>query len=203
MQELKYPEKRAIHSGFSLIEVVIGLLVGSLLLTSAHMIFGRYVQTSIKGQDTLVSVREAMLTLENIRKEVMMAKNVASPTPVISDLDDPVDLSKPGNTLCLLGPHGTIRYEIATDSHGQMFLQKSVTLGTNTEKKPLDIGRVQSFSVFWIQQKQHNGPNMFTTKPLSITLVLKGESKGISATELNISTLITPQFTAYENSSWP
>lgn len=191
------------RAAWTLVEAALGIVLFTLLMAAAYQVFSHYVRASLKGQDTMTSVREALQVLEDIRREAMAASNVASPTPRLSEGATPVDLSDPGHALCLLTPEGTLLYRLATDAQGLSFLHRSLTQGGQVQNKALAIGRVRDFLVYWIVQRQVIAGGLFVTRCLSVTLVLQGDVVGLPATELKVSTLIGPPFAAFADSSWP
>ncbi len=207
LRNIKYCISRgflAPGAGVTLIEMCIGVVLALLVLVALHQVFSHYTSASLKGQDTLTSVREALQTLEHIRREAMMATNIASPAPLLSDLAEPIDLSASARELLMLGPEGAISYGLATDARGVMYLERAVTVGTAVNRKTMNLGRVRDFLVYWIVQKQHNGPNQFVTRSLYVQLVLQGtDLRGAPATEVRVGSLISPPFSAFANSTWP
>ncbi len=189
---------------FTLIEVVIAVALSALVIGAVQVLFAKYVGISIKGEDTITSTRSAMLLLEDIRKEMMMASGVASPTVVISRIGDALDLSKPSTDLRINTSQGTVNYSILKDAQGRKYLEKSlVAAGRPLFKKVMEVNRLQEFSVYWFEQKNVSGTAKFNVKSLFVSIELQGNLPGQNATKIELNSVITPPLNVIENSNWP
>ncbi len=145
-----------------------------------------------------------MLLLEDIRKEMMMASGVASPTVVISRIGDALDLSKPSTDLRINTSQGTVNYSILKDAQGRKYLEKSlVAAGRPLFKKVMEVNRLQEFSVYWFEQKNVSGTAKFNVKSLFVSIELQGNLPGQNATKIELNSVITPPLNVIENSNWP
>ena len=191
-------------SAFTLIEVVIAVALSALVIGAVQILFAKYVGVSMKGEDTITSTRNAMLLLEDIRKEMMMASGGASPAIVISRAGDALDLSKPSNELKINTTQGTVVYSILRDSQGKKYLEKSVVAGgRQLFKKSMEVNRLQEFYVHWFEQKNVSGTARFNVKSLFVAIELQGNLPGQNATKIELNCVITPPLNVIENSNWP
>ena len=189
---------------FTLIETVIGLLIGGVLMAALYSLFFQYFGMTQKGEDYLTSVRDAMITLEDLRKELKAAKEVTLPAALETTGDQKIDLTTPGTELRLKGTNGEISYSVAKNTHDRLFLEKAYWEDQKkVRKSEFHINRMQGFEVFWVHQKQRPGNSRFTTRSLFVTLELQGTVGSKTGTRVKIGTLVTPFFNTAEHSSWP
>lgn len=203
MKPVKFSLSKRLR-GFTLLETTIGIVLGSLLLAALYQVFFKYIGVTQKGEDYLTSVRDAMITLEDLRKEFKAASEVVIPDPVESKDSEKIDLSKPSQELRLKGANGLISYTLNRNAQNQAYLEKAYWEGDKKLKQSsFHISRLNDFEVFWVHQKQIPGNSYFTTKSIFVNLEIQGTIGTVSGAKVKVGTVITPFFNTAENSSWP
>jgi prepilin-type N-terminal cleavage/methylation domain-containing protein len=189
---------------FTLIEIVVGLLIGGLVMVALYTLFFQYFGVTQKGEDYLTSVRDAMITLEDLRKELRAAREITLPKPLETTGSTNIVLADPSKELRLKGSNGEISYTVSKNSRNQMILEKAYWDDKKAVRRAeFHINRLNGFEVFWIKQKQTPGKSHFTTGSLFVTLELQGTVGTKSGTRVKIGTCMTPFFNTAENSTWP
>jgi type II secretory pathway pseudopilin PulG len=194
---------RGARPGMTLVETLLAAMIAVSLLTSFYLVFSRSVGSTMKGEDTLSSIREATLILEDIRREALAAARVASPTATAATGAAPFDLTKPEERLILVGSHGTIRYEMRREGSRQWLEKTTLAGGEVVRTQRFAENRLQEFGVFWLEQKQQPGMSVFRSRAILIILDVQGSTPGWPARSVKVHTLVSPPFTAKEHSTWP
>lgn len=192
-------------AGMTFIESVIAMVIGMLILGSVYFVFFRYVSSSVRGEDTITSVRDAMIIFEDMRSEVLASSDVREPPPVTLEAGQAINFSAPVATeVIILGSNGTIRYSVQKNSRNETFFEKAFMEDGEVKKsKNFSTDRIREFSARWIMQKQAPGQARFRTKSLFVTIELQGSIQGNSGTPLKVNSVLTPPFNTKESSTWP
>ena len=196
--------KKTIVKGFTLVEATVAVVLAAMVIGSMQMLFVRYVGISMKGEDTITSVRGAVLVMEDIRHQMMLATSISTPTAQVSNLAEEIDLAKPSHELKIDTSEGTILYEIVKSSKDKLALQRSLLMGKQVLKKRLlSIDRLKDFSVHSVIQRNQTAGTRFPMHSIVVSIELQGSLPGQSATAIKLRTVITPLFNTVENSTWP
>ena len=193
------------RKGISIVETVLAAILAVVILVAAYQVFFRFAGMTIKGEDTINSVRDVMMLFEDIRSEVMGASAIASPVAILTSGADEIDYSgTETETLIIKGLSGTLRYSVVEEADGRRFVEKAVLLGDDTVRsRRFGIDRLVGFTACWIVQSQAVGAGRFRSKSLYVIIELQGGIPGWPGTNVRFSSVFTPPFGAVENSTWP
>ncbi|OQA06510.1 MAG: hypothetical protein BWY66_01823 [bacterium ADurb.Bin374] len=143
--------------GFTYVETLVVVLLCSLILGAAHMLFSQGVRSSVKGMDLLESIRAANEVFSNIRKDLRGSVQVNAASPKITIPTGaavfPDLTSAMSDTLIFVQPVATVTYRLLSGAGGH-YIEREENTGGAVSKRNFAVPRIKSFEAAKIGQMQ-------------------------------------------------
>ena len=147
--------------GFTLVETMFVVVIGSLLLTAFQTMSSQGVRSSVKGMDLVESIRSANEVFAQIRKDLRGSTRIITGMP---DLVVPVGASvidesgiRYATSFQFAQGMATITYSLVPGASGTGYIHREFLKGGTTEKKNFAVPKIRLFRVARIRQQQRIG----------------------------------------------
>ena len=147
--------------GFTLLEALIVVVIGSLLLTAFQTMSSQSVRSSVKGMDLVESIRLANEVFAQIRKDLRGSTRIITNAP---DLVVPIGATTIDESAIRYvhsfqfsqGP-ATISYSLVPGASGTGYVHRELLKDGVTESKKFAVPKIKLFQVARIRQEQRIG----------------------------------------------
>mgnify|MGYP001575093991 FL=1 len=146
--------------GFTLVEILVVLAISLMLLSAMQMLFSQGVRSTVKGQDTIDSIRAAGLLFSQLRKDLLACKFIDTGTASVTVM---VGAALPSplvyaSQIIFSTRTATTTYRMVV-SGGKGYVEREVKApGKAPEVKPFAVPRMQKFQAvqIWTNHKTHS-----------------------------------------------
>ncbi|MBF0500946.1 MAG: prepilin-type N-terminal cleavage/methylation domain-containing protein [Candidatus Riflebacteria bacterium] len=191
------------HQGFTLLETMVVVLVGSLILITFQTFFSQGVRSSMKGQDQLESIRAASQLFNQLRKDLMACQSVSTDiAPIILSVND-TSISTPitfGNKVLFTQRNATTTYSMVTLPDSRSYISRQFyAAGVLKESRQFAVPRMEKFETVQIFKDQQviAGDPVFRQGQLLIRIAVKSNDKRFPGGTVHLSSFfITSQLSA-------
>lgn len=164
--------------GFSLVEIVIVAALASLMFFVVQAFFSHGVRSTVKGTDTLESIRAASSLFSSIKSDLGACFAVDTQGPTCSLTTADTTLPAAGvtfsNVLVFSQTGATVTYRLeAVGTSGSQVrrTEENLTLGTTT--KTFGVPRMESFQALFIKKMHEIGSDQFELPQVLVRVVVK------------------------------
>lgn len=182
--------------GFTLVEMSIVAGLSILLLLFVHQFFSSGVKTTLKGQDTLESIRAASLLFAQIRKDLLACQSVqtgtASVTMGVSALDLPASVPF-SNTLTFCTRNATTTYSLVATPRGKYILRTFIPTGGTVETKTFGVPRMERFEVLQVWKHHQILTNCIKPAQILVQIVIDSNDPRTPTKEIRLSSVFISQ----------
>ncbi len=187
---------RLSRRGFTLVELSIVAGLGVLLLLFVHQFFSSGVKNTLKGQDTLESIRAASLLFAHIRKDLLACQSVhtgaASVTMGVAALDLPTSVP-PSDTLTFCARNATTTYSLVSTPQGKYVLRTFTPTVGSTETKTFGVPRMERFEVLQVWKNHRILSTRIKPGQVLVHVVIDSNDPRIPTKEIRLSSVFISQ----------
>ncbi len=179
--------------GFTYVEALVVMLLCSLILGAAHMIFSQGVRSSVKGMDLLESIRAANEIFSNIRKDLRGSVQVDASSPKITipagAAAFPDLTSAMSDALIFVQPVATVTYRLLSGAGGD-YVEREENAGGTVSKRNFAVPRIRSFEAAKIGQMQRvaAGYDVFVQDQLFVRISVESSDPRFPGGKVDLST---------------
>lgn len=189
--------------GFTFVEVTIVAALSLLLLVFIQSFFSSGIRSTLKGTDTLESIRAASLLFAQIRKDLMACQSIqtgaASVTMGVNALNLPTAFPV-SDLLTFCARNATTTFSLVTSPRGKYILRTFTPTVGPAETKTFGIPRVKAFEVVQVKKHHRILSTILSPSQLLVNVVIDSDDPRMPTKEIRLSSVFISQ--QMYNTNW-
>jgi len=189
--------------GFSFVEIMIVTILSAMIIIFVQSFFSQGVKNTLKGTDTLESIRAASLLFSQIRKDLMACQSIQTGAASLTMGVNAVDLP-PGfpvsDTITFCARNATTTYTLVTAPRGKYILRVFTPTVGSTETKQFGVPRIKRFEAtqIWKRYRIQIFPLPIKSPTLKqgqvlVNVIVDSDDRRIVTKELQLSSIFVSQ----------
>ncbi|NLI77894.1 MAG: hypothetical protein GX442_15830 [Candidatus Riflebacteria bacterium] len=174
-----------------------------MLLVFIQSFFSSGIRSTLKGTDTLESIRAASLLFAQIRKDLMACQSIqtgaASVTMGVNALNLPAAFPV-SDLLTFCARNATTTYSLLTSPRGKYILRTFTPTVGPTETKTFGIPRVKAFEVVQVKKNHRILSTILSPSQLLVNVVIDSDDPRMPTKEIRLSSVFISQ--QMYNTNW-
>lgn len=189
--------------GFTFVEAIIVTVIAVVVMMAIQSLFSHAVKSSLKGQDSLDTMRAASRIFSELRKDLLEFKTIATAADsvLISAEDDKIDATTKYSTILQIERKDeTIVYSLC-EAGGKKYVERaSQKLGAPVRKVSFGVPRMKTFEVVYVKVENTSGAGKERIGQLCVNLVVQSDDPRFPTRKLSVSSAYFPE--KLQESDW-
>ncbi|MBF0409990.1 MAG: hypothetical protein HQM10_21785 [Candidatus Riflebacteria bacterium] len=189
--------------GFTMVEALMVVLVGSFMMLTANFMLSQGVRTSLKGQDQLETIRAASSVFSQLRKDLLACDSVNTDNvhKVVTESDTLLDLAAPlPEKISFFIRNATTTYSLKIHPKGKSLVRHAYNaLGVTERVDEFAIPRMKNFEAIKILKVQRvkTASPKFVQGQLFIRIAVESSDPNIGTSTIKLSSFfVTSQLSS-------
>jgi type II secretory pathway pseudopilin PulG len=192
------------NRGLTMVEITIVFLLVTMIFGFIYTLFSHGVRSTIKGTDTLESIRAASLLFSQMRKDLSACQRVdsggAQVTLAVSDTDLPPTATFSA-ILAFSTRNATTTYRLETSPNGKKYISRTFeAFSMAPERRTYGVPRMKAFEVVQITKRNKIGAATWNPNQILVNVVIDSDDPRVPTKEVRLNTLFVT--THLEKSNW-
>ena len=185
--------KKAFRNGFSMVEAIIVTVLGAMMFFVVQAFFSHGVRSTVKGSDTLESIRAASSLFSSLKTDLGACFAVdtagAYSSMGVADTDLPITATF-SQELVFSMTGATATYRLEADPAGGFFVKRTEeTLTSGTTTKSFGVLRMKRFEVLFLNKMNKLGFLTFSLPQIVVQVVVDSSDPRFPAREVKLTSV--------------
>lgn len=184
------------RSGFTFVEAMIVTVIAVVVMMAIQSLFSHAVRSSLKGQDSLDTMRAASRIFSELRKDLLEFKSISTAVDSVlisSDEDKIFPEAEYSTILQIERKEETIVYSLC-EVGGKKYVERaSQKIGAPVRKVSFGVPRMKAFEVIYVKVENLSAAGGELTGQLNVNLVIQSDDPRFPSRKLSVSSAYFPE----------